>query len=156
MAIRLKNGLTPKQNKLVKVVATQILETGKTNMTQAGLQVYDSKNPEVARVIASETIQKPAVKDSLEKALEDNGVSYKTVIENFNKIASKVPEKVTGEAFLKANIELAKVLNMYPGKKVTKTSLSLYGNVKDMDYKTATEAYKGIRGETDELLEDAN
>jgi hypothetical protein len=156
MGIKLKNGLTPKQNKLVEVVAKQIIQTGNTNITQAGLQVYNSKNPETARVIASQTIQQPTVKTALEEALATNGITTSGILKNVQKIAdSQLPDKISAETILKANIEALKVLNAYPSTKKDNKVVNITQNIRNMTYSEAKKEYEALEGEVTELIDEA-
>lgn len=86
---------------------------GKT-ATQAAMSSYNVKNIHVAKVIASENLSKPYIRDEINKALRSNGVSIEMVARNFVYIANAIPRKISGEVKLKASIELAKILGMYP------------------------------------------
>lgn len=55
--------LTPKQAKFVKGLAA-----GKSG-TQAALEAYDTTDPNTAKVIASENLTKPNVRDAIENAM---------------------------------------------------------------------------------------
>lgn len=59
--------LTKKQRKFVK----SFVET-EGNGTQAALTAYDTTDPNVAAVIASENLRKPNIVDALEEALPDD------------------------------------------------------------------------------------
>jgi len=82
--------------------------------TQAAMNAYNVKNSHVARVIASENLSKPYIREEINKVLRTNGVSLEIVAQNFLTIANAIPLKISGEVSLKASIELAKILRMYP------------------------------------------
>jgi phage terminase small subunit len=71
--VTLKSGLTPKQSIKIKKLARG-LAAGKT-MADAALSAGYGKNKKSARVHAYEALQNSNIKKTLEKALEDAGIS---------------------------------------------------------------------------------
>ncbi len=149
-----KNNLTLKQNKLVQIVSDQIRKTGKTNFTQAGLQVFETKNPTSAKVMTSQAFTNPTLREELEKSLVEQGITPVKLAENLNHFASKRKVKVTAEQVIKANVELLKLFNAYPDKKTTHTRVNFTAKVKDMDYKDAKAALERIRAQNNDLSSD--
>lgn len=154
--MRLKNGLTPNQQKVVVLTAKQIIETGKTNNAEVGREVYFNQTPESARVSVAETLNKPTVKQAVEDILASKGITVDTIASNINRLASFEPEKVTADVILRANIEAAKFLNMYPDKKSARLNINLKGKIKDMDYSKAKEELQSLSGEADGFITDAD
>lgn len=75
MPAKSKKSLTVKERKLIKATAE-----GK-NQTEAGLAADPNRQPETARVWANETLQKPTVKQALELALEERGLTPRSVVD---------------------------------------------------------------------------
>lgn len=134
---KLRNGLTPKQDRFTKIVVKQIAETGEMNGTEAASQVYSMKDRSVAKSIAHENLSNPHIKQTIEDALNDVGVSMATIASNFSKIANRKPEKVSGDTILKANIELAKLIGAYPSKLNNKRERSIKQTVEELSYDDA-------------------
>lgn len=154
MAAKGPNGLTPKQNKLQAVLLRQIVETGETNLTQAGLQVYDSKSPKAAYEIAKEALDNTGIKERLEQALAKNGITPDLITNEIKGLAVREVDKISGDVKLKASIELLKLMGAYPGSKHTNVSLNIKGTVKDMSHSEVKEELKVIDSELNELLEE--
>jgi phage terminase small subunit len=121
------------------------------NGTQAALKVYDTKSPNVANNIASENLQVPIVAQTIEELASSVGVNSNGILKNINRLAVQEPEKVTADTVLKANIELAKILRMYPDKKSTHVRLDVKAKFKEMDFNQAKKTYESLQGEIQEL-----
>ena len=107
------------------------------NGTQAALKTYNTDDYNTAHVIASEILQNPTIQKTIDETARDVGVTTDTILGNFNHFAVQKPDKVTADAVIKANIELAKILRMYPDKKSYQFSMSVKGKVKDLGYSEA-------------------
>lgn len=123
--------MTIKQKLFVK----KYLETG--NGTQAALEAYNTNDPNVAKVIASENLTKPNVKVALDEVLRSQGLTLDVLTKNIGGLANTIPAKVTGETVLKANIELLRLSGAYPDKKSYQYKMTIQGRVKDMSYAEA-------------------
>lgn len=149
--IKLSNGLTPKQEKLKNVLLTQIAETGKVNLSQAGMQVYDTQKLNTAHNVAKEALENPHLKATIEEALRSQSLTLDKVSENLSFVANSRPEKVSADTMLKANVEILKLLNAYPDKKSYQFNLSMKGKIKDLSYKEAKEQLSAIDGQIKDL-----
>ena len=142
------NGLTPRDFKFLQVVIRQIKETGKVNLTKAGLEAFNTQNPKTASVVASQTLENPNIQEQIKQAFIANGLTLETISENLGYYANKRAEKVGAEASIKANVELLKLLNAYPGQKKTTVSLSMKANLNKMGFNEL----KAEMGKVDEEL----
>ncbi len=129
----LRNGLTQKENAFKNKILEQITTGKVVNATKAALEVYDTTDPKVAGDIGSTNLAKPEIKEQIEKALEDNGVSPSFIVEELKKMAT-VEAKITGDVKLRSLMEFAKVLGMYPDKKSMHLNLNLKGKVGTMSF----------------------
>ena len=144
----------PKVRKLTfkeKRFAKKYVENG-GNGTQAALQVYNVNNAVTADAVARETLGRPRVQEAIEEIANKEGVTHATILQKFNQISSKEAEKWSGDAILKANIELAKILQMYPGSKHTNLNVSLKGRLTGMKFQDAKKALEKLRTDNDELV----
>lgn len=153
---RLKNGLTPKENKLKNVLLRQIKETGQMNKTQAGLEVYDTKNKDVARTIVYETLQKPAVKDELEKALNSAGISVEKSIKNLANLADAQPVKHTDAVVYKSNMSILKLLGVDINKKASTIKHTYKQKVEQIGFDSAKNVLTKTSVEATELIQDVS
>lgn len=153
---RLKNGLTQKENAFKNTVLKQIADGKPVNGTQAALEVFDTTDPKVAGQIAHDKLKKVEISEQIDAALEEHGISPSSILQNIGKLASTEPVKVTGETVLKSNIELAKLLNLYPSKKSTSTTYSFKGKIGSTNFKEAKEIYDAIDAEIVELVEESD
>ena len=124
------------------------------NGRQAVLKVFDIENENSADVKASRLLSNDKVKKTIEEEAAQLNITHSTILQDFKQITAHKPENVSADAFLKANIELAKLLNMYPGSKHTNLNLSLKGNINNMTSKEAKETLKKIREDNDSVLQD--
>lgn len=147
--VRNPQGLSLKQTKWIK----GIVEDG-MNGTQSALNAYDTDDPVVAKSISSENMSKPYVKEALEKALASAGLDLTQISSNFARIANHVPEKISADSVLKANVEVAKLLDLYPNKK--SGHLRVTAKIKDMTFNEAQEALKALNSETVDIMADTS
>ncbi len=82
--------LTIKQNEFIKEVART------RNPTQAVLKIYDVKNNNVARNIASTNLTKPNIRLGLEKLLSSSGYDPRLSIANLISVEQAETKKITG------------------------------------------------------------
>jgi hypothetical protein len=154
-ARKLKNGLTPKQNKFKNVVLEQIATTGQPNLTEAAMKVYDVKDRDVARKLGSENMAKPDVKEQIDKALEVAGLSFETSFKEIGKIAQADGVKITGEQKLKANIEIIKLLGGYPGQKGSKGATNIQNNYINIGFSEAKKELDKIDSNNKDFIQEA-
>lgn len=152
----LKNGLTPKQQKFTNIVLKQIADTGEVNGTEAAAQTYPVKNRKTASAIGAENLNKPAIKEQIEIALNKQGLTPDLLLSNIGKIATAEPEKVTGETVLKSNIELLKLLGAYPEKNGGKFSFTVKQNVQNFSFSEAKQKLSEFTSESSEFVSDAD
>lgn len=76
---KIKDGLTPKQAKFVKGIAE-----GKS-ATQAALSAYDVKNYGTAAVVATENLNKPNIREAVQRALEHHQLTPEMALEPVKK-----------------------------------------------------------------------
>lgn len=152
--IRLSNGLTPKQEKLKTVTLEQIAKTGKVNLTQVGLEVFNTTNRESARVMATQELQNPTIREIVEQALTKNGLTPDTITNAIKDIAVSKVEKVSADTKLNANIQLLKLWGAYPGTKHSNLNINIKGDINKMNFTEAKEALKKLRTDNNSLLQD--
>ena len=117
--------LTIKQRKFVK---TYVKNEG--NGTQAVLESYKIDNPNTAGAIASENLRKPKIKEALEKALVKLDITPERVLKTFLNV-TEVHMEQNPNAAVRANENLAQIMNLYPSQK----SLTMDdGNVKSVSW----------------------
>ncbi|RJQ27951.1 hypothetical protein C4577_00360 [Candidatus Parcubacteria bacterium] len=138
--------MTTKQKLFIK----KYLETG--NGTQAALEVYNTNDPNVAKVIASENLTKPNIREALEVALSSQGLTLDVIAGNIGNLANSKPEKVSSDAILKANVELLKLHGAYPDKKSYQFSVSARADIRSMTFQEAKMALEKLNRNIDELL----
>lgn len=146
--------LTPKQTKLVALLAKQVKQHGKTNLTHAGLEVFDTTNPTSARVMASQELQNPSVRAAVEEAFSRAGISLETVAKNLQSVASVEVTQVSADAKIRANVEIAKLLNLYPDKKTAHLNLNVSGRFKTLDFSKAKQELESFNSELKTFLSD--
>lgn len=106
--------LTIKQKKFVN---EYIKSNG--NGQQSAMKVYDTKDPNVARAIASENLTKPNVKNELNKLLKDAGYNPIQSIVALKQVQNAEHYKTSGADKIKASIELLKIARIYNDVKQT-------------------------------------
>lgn len=143
---KINNKLTRKQNFFVKGILNG------QSATQAALVAYNTEDPNVAKVIASENLTKPNVREALEEALSSNGLTLDIITGNIGNLANSKPEKVSSDAVLKANVELLKLHGAYPDKKSYQFSLSAKAEIRSMTFQEAKTALNKLNQNIDELI----
>lgn len=152
-AAKLRNGLTSQQNNFKTLVLKQLTQTGRINGTQAALESYNTKDTNTAAQIASDNLRNPHIQQSIEETAAMIGLTPSTVLQKFSEISLKEASKWTGETILKANIEIAKILGMYPGSKHARLNVNIKGNIKDLTLKEVEQQLKEVDAELAEVLE---
>lgn len=152
---KLKNGLTSKENAFTQKVLEQIVTTGEMNGTQAALEVYDTTDKRTAGVIAHENMKKPKISETIQEALEVQGLTQDKIVENIGRIAGAQAQKITDVTILKANIELLKLHNAYPDKKSMHLNLNIKGKVSDLGYSEAEKRLKELNQSSTIFMQDA-
>lgn len=147
----LKNGLTPKENKVKNLAVKSLLETGTMNYSEIGSQVYDTPNRQTASGIVREKLQKPLIKKTIEEIMEQQGSNADSILQNIGNLSRAIPEKVSAETILKANIEQLKFLGLYPGAKHGK---SIKTTFKEYTFDEARKVFTGRETEATEFLSD--
>lgn len=109
------------QSKLTKKQETFVetyLETG--NGTQSALEAYDTKDPDVAKVIASENLTKPNVVEAIRRGQKDSQIeeAFDKLI-NLKRLDYFVFPKTMADEEIKAHVEAQgiTVLNVRPTEK---------------------------------------
>lgn len=153
MGMKLKNGLTPKQNKIVQLATKQIVETGATNQTKIGMQVFNTNTPETARVMVSQELQKPTIKEALDRALEAQGITTEVITGNLGYFANAKPENVSADAAIKANVELLKLMGAYPGVKSAHLNINLKGKISNKSYQEVKDELTQIDQELSTIID---
>lgn len=87
-----KPKLTPKQAKFVEGIAK-----GK-NQTQSALEAYDTDDPDVAKVIASQNLTKVNIKDALEPIFAKHNINLETAIAPIGKALTATKVVIHGNA----------------------------------------------------------
>ena len=141
--------LTLKQRGFVK----EYISNG-GNGTQAALQIYNTDDPNEAKVIASQNLTKLNISERIEQSLLKNGLTTDQITGNLGHYANKLAENVSADASIKANIELLKIMGAYPGSKHTNLNLSLKGDINKMSYSEAKDTLKKLRDTNSGLLQD--
>ena len=140
--------LTYKQKLFVK----KYVENG-GNGTQAALKVYNTTDNPTARDIASTNLANPHINKSIEETAKGLGITHSTIIDKFHSISNKEVQKWSGDTVLKATVEMARVLGMYPGSKHSNLNITLKGNVKELNFTEAKERLKSIDDKLQKLLQ---
>ncbi|GEM_PF-6273792 len=141
--------LTSRQTQFIK----KYLEVG--NGTQAALATYNTSDPNVAKVIASENLTKPNIREALEEALRTSGLSLSVITNNLGSLANSKPEKISGDTVLKANTEILKLFGAYPDKKSFQFSYSVKDKIESMSFQQIKEEITKLDAELKEFLEEA-
>lgn len=141
--------LTPKQAKFIKAYT----ENG-GNGTQASLQVYDTKDPRTAAMIASDNLTKPNIRDAIESAMTKAGLTPDKIAENLKNAAIAIPDKVDAHAMIKANVELLKLWGAYPGSKHTSLNLNIKGKMRDLSFQDAKLELDKLNSQLGEVIKE--
>lgn len=122
--------------------------------TQAALATYNAKNKKIAASIAHENLNKPDIKSFIAIALSSQGLSVSALVSNIGNIATSIPEKISGETKLKANIELLKLMGVYPDKRGNIATSSFQSKFQSLTYDEAKIQLKQLELEMKELVAD--
>ncbi|NCN82757.1 MAG: hypothetical protein GW947_02205 [Candidatus Pacebacteria bacterium] len=143
------NNLTRKQSSFVKRLILG------DSATQAALATYGTSDPKVASSIASENLNKPAIREAIEQAFRSKGLSLDVIVSNIGELANHKPTKISGETKLKANIELLKLLGAYYlDRKRSSISVSFSSQVSAMTFSEAKASMLELQATTEELMAD--
>jgi hypothetical protein len=154
---KLRNGLTPKENAFKNKIIKQIAETGEINGTQAALEVYDTKDPKVAGVIAVRKLEKDSIKEEIEDVLNRQGLDLESILGNVKGIAQAPMAKApTPEVVLKANLELLKLHGAYPDKNKGPSNLTINQKITNISYSEAKERLSRMSSEASDFIADAD
>ena len=72
---------------------------------------------------------------------------------NFGKLANHEPEKVNADTVLRANVEIAKLLNAYPGQKTSHVSVSVRANLSSMKFQDVKKELSSIDEDLKNVME---
>lgn len=136
-----------------KMFAKKYVENG-GNGTKAALAVYNTDKYQTAQAIASENLLKPEIAQSIDDIAKSEGIDSRFIFDNFKRVAVQEAEKYTGDTILKANIELAKILRLYPATKHERLNINVKGNVADLNFNDVKKELKVIDSELNTVLED--
>ena len=137
-----------KQKKFV----SGLLKTG--NGTEAALAAYNTKDRKTAQVIAYQNMNKPEVMAEVDKALKKNNITLEGQTERLKEIAVDwMPDKISSDTVLKANIELLKLLKAYPDRVMKHESRSIKVNFNSKDYKDLLELNKEKQSEIADIID---
>ena len=150
----LDNGLTQQQNKFKDNIVEQVKSGKKVNLTQAALNSYNTTDPHTAATIANDNMNIPDIREEIQKALKENNLTVSGILGNFGRLANHKPEKISADAVLRANQDLAKIFNLYPGQKHTQISLNLRANLNNKDFRQVKEELKVVDDELKAILGD--
>lgn len=153
---KMKNGLTPKENAFTQKVLEQVKNGESPNLTEAAMQVYDTKDRASAGQIGHEKLKKLEIREQIEQAMESQGLSMDVVLREMKQIATSTPTKITGDTKLRSLIEITKLLGGYPDKKSMHLSLNLKGKIGSMGFEEAKKVYDKMNAEVGELVSDTN
>lgn len=110
---KINKKLTTKQTVFVREIIKG------SNATQAALAAYQTNNVNSAKVIGSKLLTNVNVQEVINESLRSEGLAPSVLAKNIGNLANSIPERVSGETVLKANVELLKIQGAYPNKKVT-------------------------------------
>lgn len=150
----LANGLTPKQDKFLKVIAGQIEETGETNGTQAALAVYNTTDKSTANQIARDNLRNPTIKKTIEDMLAGVGTSSDEIVGNIARIASQTPDEYKDSTILKANLSILKLLGHDGKGQSPTTGRSKKTTVQHLSYDEARKQMTLVTQEASEFFND--
>ena len=145
---KIHNNLTRKQLGFVRRLVKG------DSATQAVMATYNTVSPKVASSIASENLNKPAIKLAIKEALRLRGLSLDVIVSNIGELANHKQVKISGETKLKANLELLKLLGVYPDKKNQDISVSFTSTVNSMTFNEAKEKMIELRSFMEEFVSD--
>src|SRR3990167_1346735 len=131
--------------------AIDYVKTG--NATQAALNNYDTTNRKLAQRIGAQNLDKPEVQTLLEEALKKSNITFDRVLDSFNDMADQIPDKISSDTVLKANIERAKLLKMYPERVQKYESKSININLNQKNYLDLIDLHKQKSQEIADIID---
>ncbi len=135
--------LTLKQRKFVQ----KFVETG--NGSQAAMQAYNTTNPNVAKVIASENLTKPNIRHAIELALEAAGLTDGYVAELLREsTVAGLGLKATNADTLRGIEMMLKLKNSFPSRDQKSAHLRI-----EMKEQLGNQSYAELVKEVRELTE---
>ena len=149
----LPNDLTPKQARFTQAIIKQIEETGTVNGTKAAQETLDVTSPENAASRASELFRVPKVKQTIQEALAESGLTPHIISGRLKHLATTTVEKVSADTQLRSIVEILKLTGAYPTQKHANVSLSVRANLGNMQYGDLEKEVDRINGEIQELIE---
>lgn len=146
---QLRTGLTIKQRKFIKKYA----ESG--NGLQSALSVYDTDDPNTAKVIASENLTNPNITAEVDRILTEKGYSLQDNIGDLAAIAKTIPEKgFSGQEVLKARLESMRLRGFDRGHKTQNTNLTIKANLSEKKFQELMELKKAKDSELGDLADE--
>lgn len=132
--------LTIKQKKFVR----KLVELG--NGTQAALDAYDTKSPQVASVIASENLAKPNVRRAVEEAFDRSGLTLDYVSGKLkDAMEAGMGVKAKNSDTIRAAELLLKVFGAFPGRRAEVLKIGVQERVKQMSYGELVQENQKVR-----------
>ena len=147
------NNLTPKQARFSQVIINQIQKTGTANATKAAQEALEVTNLNSAATIGSDMLKMPKIKQTIQEALAEAGLTPHVLAGELRSLASSTPEKVSADTKLRSIVEILKVTGAYPTQKHANVSLSVRANLGNMQYGDLEKEVSRINGEIQELIE---
>jgi len=129
------------------------------NGTQAALESYNTNDPNTAHSIASENLQKPAIKRAIEQALERAGLTDEYISKLLRKaVTSGLGVKATNADALRGIDMMLKLKGAYPSptQKSTHLHIGIMEQVKDMNYSEVTKKLEEIDLSINEIMKSAD
>lgn len=145
------NKLTIKQRTFVQ----KLLETG--NGTQAALAAYNTNSSDVAKVIASENLTKPNVREAIEHALEASGLTDTYISEILRKVTEAgIGVKATNSDSLRGLDMMLKLKGAYPSvtQKSAHLRVEMRNTLENKSYAELKKDLEELNKKTQELLSD--
>ena len=147
-ALRKGESLTTKQKLFVREYVKQ-----NGNGQKAALRVYDAKNGNVARNIASENLAKPNVKEELDRVLQKGELQLNKITDRLSDIIISEPAKgFSGADVLEAVKTGLKLHGVLTERKVT-TTYNLNADLNKLSKYELIELHKKKTQETQHILE---
>lgn len=135
-----------------KLFAQKYVEL-KGNGTRAVMAVYDSKNPQSAKALAHQNLDKPVVQEEIRKVLQSVGLTMTNAGEYLKTaISSGLGEKATNSDSLRGLDMLFKLHNAYPATKSLKLSYSRQEQTLSKDFTELTAELRKMNEATSTLL----
>lgn len=143
-----KPRLTIKQRLFVKEYIKS-----KGNGTQSALKVYNAKDKNIAHSIASENLQKPAVKEEMDKILQREDLSLNSITNRLSDIITSEPAKGFSGADVLEAVKTGLKLHGVLTDRKTVTSYSLSGDLNKLSKYELIELHKKKQQETQAIIE---